>query len=57
MLDHFTPENRFHAPLTEKLTDELLGAVKRDAVDSDSCRAELHSRGWTDEFIFQFTGR
>lgn len=47
----YQPENRFHASLGEKLEDELLLAIRKGAADAVECRAELHRRGWKDEWI------
>lgn len=47
----YQPENRFHAPLSEKLEDELRAAVRKGAADAEECRSELHRRGWKDEWI------
>lgn len=44
-------EYRFQAPLTSKLEDELLLAVRHNHNDAEECRQELINRGWKPEWI------
>lgn len=49
----FVRENRFHAPLVEKMEDELLLAIRKNHQDAGECRRELIRRGWTDAWFVQ----
>ena len=54
---HIEPQGYFHAPLAEKLDDELIWAIKNDRVDAQACREQLHKNGWKDEWIDERVGR
>lgn len=56
-MGRFASTNTFHAPLAEKMEDELVCAIVRGQYDSAECRAELHRRGWTDAHIENFGKR
>lgn len=53
----YIPENRFHAPLAEKMDDELLLAVRKDHADAAACHAQLVANGWTSEQVAQAVAR
>lgn len=55
-LGTFEPQGYFQAPLAEKLVEDLLYSIKHDRVDAEACRAELHSRGWKDQWIADRVG-
>ena len=45
---------KFSAPISEKMEDELIYAIRREQDDADRCHTELLSRGWT---VAQITAR
>lgn len=55
MSQHFVREYRFHAPLAEKLEEDLLYAIGKDWQDAEACKAELRNRGWTDAHIARYS--
>lgn len=42
---------RFHAPLSEKMDDELVYAIGQKQADQFACRMQLRRNGWTDAQI------
>lgn len=53
----YVPTGRFHGPLSEKMEDELLLAIKKGQSDAGECWAELVKRGWNDQWIMRSTGK